>query len=43
LAEVTVTLPFVANDPRTIRIGLLGCGNVGAALVSLVERQAPAI
>ncbi len=40
---MTVTLPFVANDPRTIRIGLLGCGNVGAALVSLVERQAPAI
>jgi homoserine dehydrogenase len=33
----------VANDPRTIRIGLLGCGNVGAALVPLVARQAPAI
>jgi homoserine dehydrogenase len=40
---VTVTLPGVANDPRTIRIGLLGCGNVGAALVPLVARQAPAI
>ena len=33
----------VANDPRTIRIGLLGCGNVGAALVGLVARQAPSI
>jgi homoserine dehydrogenase len=34
---------IVANDPRTIRIGLLGCGNVGAAFVPLVARQAPAI
>jgi homoserine dehydrogenase len=33
----------VANDPRTIRIGLLGCGNVGAALVPLIARQAAAI
>jgi homoserine dehydrogenase len=33
----------VANDQRTIRIGLLGCGNVGGALVPLVERQADAI
>jgi homoserine dehydrogenase len=38
----------VANDPsdvtpRTIRIGLLGCGNVGGALVPLVERQAAMI
>jgi homoserine dehydrogenase len=33
----------VSNEPRTIRIGLLGCGNVGAALVPLVERQAAAI
>jgi homoserine dehydrogenase len=33
----------VANDERTIRIGLLGCGNVGGALVPLVERQADAI
>ena len=28
---------------RTIRIGLLGCGNVGAALVPLLTRQADAI
>jgi len=35
----------VANDgaSRTIRIGLLGCGNVGGALVPLVEQQAAAI
>ncbi len=33
------------TDQRTtpVRIGLLGCGNVGAAFVQLVERQAPAI
>jgi homoserine dehydrogenase len=35
--------PTVANDERTIRIGLLGCGNVGGAFVPLVERQADAI
>ncbi len=29
--------------PRTIRIGLLGCGNVGGALVPLVEQQAATI
>jgi homoserine dehydrogenase len=28
---------------RTIRIGVLGCGNVGAPLVQLIEQQAPAI
>lgn len=28
---------------RTIRIGLLGCGNVGAPLVGLIARQAEAI
>ncbi len=32
-----------AAAPRTTRIGLLGCGNVGAALVELIERQGPAI
>jgi homoserine dehydrogenase len=32
----------VANE-KTIRIGLLGCGNVGAALVQLVARQADSI
>jgi homoserine dehydrogenase len=31
------------SGTRTIRVGLLGCGNVGAALVPLVERQAAAI
>ena len=29
--------------PRTVRIGLLGCGNVGGALVPLVERQSDVI
>ncbi len=33
----------MANDSRTIRIGLLGCGNVGGALVPLVEQQAEII
>jgi homoserine dehydrogenase len=35
----------VANDTssRTVRIGLLGCGNVGGALVPLIERQAATI
>lgn len=29
--------------PRTIRIGLLGCGNVGGALVPLIEQQSEMI
>ena len=33
----------MANDQRTIRIGLLGCGNVGGALVPLIEQQADTI
>ena len=35
----------MANDTpsRTVRIGLLGCGNVGGALVPLIERQADSI
>lgn len=38
----------MANDPsdvtpRTIRIGLLGCGNVGGALVPLIEQQSDMI
>jgi homoserine dehydrogenase len=33
----------VSNEQRTIRIGLLGCGNVGGALVPLIERQADTI
>jgi len=37
-----VTLQRDANN-STIRIGLLGCGNVGAALVQLVAAQADAI
>lgn len=32
----------MANS-RTIRIGLLGCGNVGGALIPLIERQAEVI
>lgn len=31
------------SSPRVIRIGLLGCGNVGGALVPLIARQAAAI
>ncbi len=30
-------------EGKTVRIGVLGCGNVGAALVQLVSRQADAI
>ena len=33
----------MSNEQRTIRIGLLGCGNVGGALVPLIERQAATI
>ncbi|MGH9132990.1 MAG: homoserine dehydrogenase [Ilumatobacteraceae bacterium] len=33
----------MATEAKTIRIGLLGCGNVGAALVQLVARQADTI
>ena len=35
----------MANDvtSRTIRVGLLGCGNVGGALVPLIEQQADMI
>ena len=38
LASLTVT-----NETRTIHIGVLGCGNVGAALVQLIEQQADMI
>ena len=31
------------HRPRTIRVGLLGCGNVGGALVPLLEQQAEMI
>jgi homoserine dehydrogenase len=33
----------VANPDNTIRIGLLGCGNVGGPFISLVEQQADVI
>lgn len=33
----------MTNHDKTVRIGLLGCGNVGGALVSLIERQADII
>jgi homoserine dehydrogenase len=33
----------VQSTPRTVRIGVLGCGNVGAPFVQLVERQADVI
>src|SRR5690606_8989896 len=40
----TDSLPTVENrGARTIRIGLLGCGNVGAPLVGLIARQAEAL
>lgn len=41
LALADVASPDVSS--RTIRIGLLGCGNVGAALFRLIEQQAPII
>ncbi|MCB0966022.1 MAG: homoserine dehydrogenase [Ilumatobacter sp.] len=33
----------MANNSSTVRIGLLGCGNVGGALIPLVEQQADVI
>jgi homoserine dehydrogenase len=33
----------VANEQQTVRIGVLGCGNVGAALVHLVAQQSDTI
>lgn len=33
----------MSGDVKTVRIGLLGCGNVGGALVPLVQQQADAI
>jgi homoserine dehydrogenase len=30
-------------DPKVVRVGVLGCGNVGAALIALVGEQAAAI
>lgn len=33
----------MTQQAKTVRIGVLGCGNVGAALVQLVARQADAI
>jgi homoserine dehydrogenase len=38
-----VTLDGSAHPASTIRIGLLGCGNVGSALVQLIQRQTDAI
>lgn len=34
---------MTSNAPTTLRIGLLGCGNVGAGLVHLVRQQADVI
>ena len=31
----------MTSNLETVRIGVLGCGNVGAAFVQLVEAQAP--
>jgi homoserine dehydrogenase len=33
----------VEHDQRPVRVGVLGCGNVGAALIQLVDRQRDAI
>ncbi|TDT15466.1 homoserine dehydrogenase [Ilumatobacter fluminis] len=33
----------MANDTNTVRIGLLGCGNVGGALIPLIEQQSDVI
>jgi homoserine dehydrogenase len=38
-----VTLDGSAHPASTIRIGVLGCGNVGSALVQLIQRQTDAI
>ena len=37
------SLQLVATAARTIRIGVLGCGNVAAALAQLVARQTESI
>ena len=34
---------FVAMEPAVVKVGLLGCGNVGGALVDLVDEQRDAI
>lgn len=31
--------PLDAEPPKVVRLGLLGCGNVGAALVTLIDRD----
>jgi homoserine dehydrogenase len=38
-----VTAAPTSTDVKTVRIGVLGCGNVGAAFVQLVSGQADAI
>ena len=38
-----VTDQAVSSDARTVRVGLLGCGNVGGALVPLLRAQRDAI
>ncbi len=45
MAPASPSLRAVANDmnSRTIRVGLLGCGNVGGALVPLIAQQADMI
>jgi homoserine dehydrogenase len=40
LAAVTTS---AQTAPRRVRIGLLGCGNVGSALVELIDRQSATI
>jgi homoserine dehydrogenase len=41
VVHAAVALPVVT--PERVRIGLLGCGNVGAALVELVESRSDAV
>jgi len=31
------------SEPAAVRVGVLGCGTVGGALVTLLQREAPAI
>jgi len=38
-----MTGTFVCVDPAIVKVGLLGCGNVGGALVELIEEQRDAI
>ena len=40
MPEVEQSDSAVSANEEGVRIGVLGCGNVGAALVGLIEAQA---